>query len=573
MSVRLKILAILIVLLALIGVSMTVVLTNVSRQLPLIQETDTDIRMLASSGVPLVDIIQQVRSDVIQVQQWLSDISATRGRDGLADGFDLAEEYAQKFHDDIDQAREYMTDLQLTELLPLLDKVESKFPPYYATGKKMAQAYIDQGPEGGNPIMGEFDTVAEAINTDLDTLVEDVRGASSGRLVALVERGQAMKSQSEALSTTLTLLTAIALAIGIGGSIYLYRLFSTRMSDLEHDIAVISGTSDNALRMNAKTRDEFGAIALRLQEVKSTLDSAEVLRRDQAAAKTKAEADRKALLTRLADSLEAEVQAIVKNVSLSAQTMQMTAEAMTDSATDASRQSSVVATAAGEASANVETVASAAEELSASVRDVSQRLSQSTEVTQVAVHEAKKTTEIVEGLAQAVDKISEVVQLITDIADQTNLLALNATIEAARAGDAGKGFAVVAGEVKNLASQTAKATSDISSHVMAVQGSMGDALVAIESITGVVDEVNGIAADIQHAVQEQGEAILEIARNVQLAAGGARRVTDAIGGVNQAAQETGQASAQVLNSSVTMTQSLTDLASKVSEAVDKIRTS
>jgi len=154
----------------------------------------------------------------------------------------------------------------------------------------------------------------------------------------------------------------------------------------------------------------------------------------------------------------------------------------------------------------------------------------------------------VQGLSAAAQKIGDVVKLISDIASQTNLLALNATIEAARAGEAGKGFAVVASEVKGLANQTAKATEEISAQVAAMQGATSEAVTAIQGIGGTIGTINEIATTIAAAVEEQGAATQEIARNVQGAAEGTHQVSANIVGVNQAAAETGAAADQVLTS-------------------------
>ncbi len=154
-----------------------------------------------------------------------------------------------------------------------------------------------------------------------------------------------------------------------------------------------------------------------------------------------------------------------------------------------------------------------------------------------------------QGLSGAAQKIGAVVKLISDIASQTNLLALNATIEAARAGEAGKGFAVVASEVKSLANQTAKATEDITAHVAEMQAATGGAVQAISRIGSTIAAMNQIATTIAAAVEEQGAATQEIARNVQQASIGTGQVSSNIAGVNEAAAETGSAAGRVLSAS------------------------
>ena len=157
-----------------------------------------------------------------------------------------------------------------------------------------------------------------------------------------------------------------------------------------------------------------------------------------------------------------------------------------------------------------------------------------------------------QGLSDAASAIGDVVDLINNIASQTNLLALNATIEAARAGEAGKGFAVVASEVKSLASQTASATEEISSQIASIQEESKSAVEAIDGIRQVISEVGEIAGAIASAVEAQGAATQEIARNVQQAAAGTQEASSTVTGVTQAAGETGQAATQVLGISNTL---------------------
>src|SRR6202012_3425877 len=147
-------------------------------------------------------------------------------------------------------------------------------------------------------------------------------------------------------------------------------------------------------------------------------------------------------------------------------------------------------------SSNVETVASATEELTASIGEIAKQATRSAEVAGKAADEARRTNTVVEGLASGTQKIGEVVTLIQSIASQTNLLALNATIEAARAGEHGKGFAVVASEVKALANQTAKAPEEISTQIQAIQSATGEAVAAIQAISGTIGEINEISGAI-----------------------------------------------------------------------------
>ena len=174
-------------------------------------------------------------------------------------------------------------------------------------------------------------------------------------------------------------------------------------------------------------------------------------------------------------------------------------------------------------------------------------------------------------LTRAAGRIGDVVKLITAIAEQTNLLALNATIEAARAGEAGRGFAVVASEVKSLASQTAKATDEISSHIAGMQGATQESVAAIKEIGGTIGQISDIASSIASAVEHQSAATQEIARSVQTVAQGTNEAAADIMEVNRGATETGSASEDVLNSARTLSSESTRLRAELDRFMANIR--
>ena len=307
--------------------------------------------------------------------------------------------------------------------------------------------------------------------------------------------------------------------------------------------------ADNDLTIDiegTQNKDELGEMARALQIFKGNA----IAKRDLEAAHKRDEEriaqERRQVQLQLADSFETQVKGVVQSVSSQATELQSTADALSSVAEEASRQSTAVAAAAEQASTNVQTVASATEELSSSISEISRQVSQSATMSREAVEEARHTNEIIVSLAKAAQKIGDVIKLITDIASQTNLLALNATIEAARAGDAGKGFAVVAGEVKALANQTAKATDEIDREISEIQATTNEAVSAIGDITKRITGINEVAAAIASAVEEQGAATKEIARNVQQAAAGTREVSMTIAGVQQASRETGHSAEGVL---------------------------
>jgi methyl-accepting chemotaxis protein len=319
-------------------------------------------------------------------------------------------------------------------------------------------------------------------------------------------------------------------------------------------------------------RDELGEMAGAVEEFK--LQAVARAERDAATqeAQNKAASDaRRAELIRFADEFEAAVGAIVSNVSSSAVQLEAAAGTLTRTAETTQSLSSQVVGASEEASTNMQSVASATEELSASVDEIGRRVKESSQIAEAAVHQAEQTDGRIGKLSRAAQEIGDVVKLITAIAEQTNLLALNATIEAARAGDAGRGFAVVASEVKSLASQTAKATDEISNHISGMQGATQESVAAIKEIGGTIGKISDIAATIASAVEQQSSATQEIARSVQNVAQGTQEAASNVMHVNRGATETGAASEEVLNSARTLSSESARLREELDRFMANIR--
>jgi len=318
-------------------------------------------------------------------------------------------------------------------------------------------------------------------------------------------------------------------------------------------------------------KDEIGGLAKSLHVFKDNAAAMAKMHAEQAELKQQADAEKRRTMIELAGKFEASVQAVVGEVIGDAREMREAAQSMSETAGSASDRSKVVADACQEASSNVQTVAAAAEELSASIAEIGQRVEQAAQVADKAANDGQRTNEAVAGLAAAADKIGEVINLINNIASQTNLLALNATIEAARAGEAGKGFAVVASEVKSLASQTAKATEEISAQITAIQSETQQVVGHIQGICATILQVNEISSSIAAAVGEQGAATQEIAASVQRAASGTNQVSQNITNVTAATTQTGEVAGIVLQSSDRLAGKLQKLQHEVSEFIAGVR--
>jgi methyl-accepting chemotaxis protein len=320
----------------------------------------------------------------------------------------------------------------------------------------------------------------------------------------------------------------------------------------------------------SRQRDEIAAMANSLEIFRESMIEARSLSADQDQDRT-AKAERASRMEARIVEFEATVRTTLDGLQKSANSMQTTAQSMSATADQSSALVSAVASAAEQTSLNVQSVSSGTEELSSSIAEIGRQVVSSAQIARKAVDEAGQTDATMQGLAENAGRISAVVDLIQVIASQTNLLALNATIEAARAGEAGRGFAVVASEVKSLANQTAKATEEIRAQIADVQQMTTSAVGAIRNIGHTIGEINEVTSAIAAAMEEQGAATREIARNIQHAAGGSSEVSSNIVGVSTASAEAGSAAGEVLSASSALRHETDMLRSEIDAFLSNIR--
>lgn len=347
----------------------------------------------------------------------------------------------------------------------------------------------------------------------------------------------------------------------ISGSLGRLRLAMTRLADGDLG-AEIPGLG---------RKDEVGAMAAAMQVFKSNASEIERLTATQEQEEQRRRGERLREMAQFADQFDAQVTGVVEAVASAATELQAMASSMTDTAGQTGHRASAVASASEEASTNVQAIAAAAEQLSSSVGEISRQVASSSEIAAKASAESERSNSLVNSLSEAARQIGAVTNIINEIASKTNLLALNATIEAARAGEAGKGFAVVASEVKSLATQTAKATQEISGQIAAIQGATDQTVTAIQSIGTTIGQMREIATVIAAAVEEQGAATQEIARNIQHAAACTTDVSQNITGVTDSIGATSSAATQVFGAAHDLSQHSETLRGQVDDFLRAVR--
>jgi len=330
--------------------------------------------------------------------------------------------------------------------------------------------------------------------------------------------------------------------------------------DIEADVA------------GAQRSDEFGTIAraaIGVREAVRTRAQDQTQREEQS--KHKAETERRAMLTELATSLDRQVKAVAESVDTAAQDLLKTAHSMRSVSEGARAEADKASQVSKVATEQAVTVSQATSQLDSAVGEIGSRVQESSKISQDAVTQIREAGTIVRTLSKASAEIGKVVSLIQAIAEQTNLLALNATIEAARAGEAGRGFAVVASEVKSLATQTAKATEEISGRINAVVGATGQAVTAIDDVGKTIARVSEIAATIAAAVEEQSATTSEISRAIGETTRQTESMAASLERLRHAAGDTNTSSQTVVTSASGLSDQAASLKSEVAEFVARMK--
>jgi methyl-accepting chemotaxis protein len=384
-------------------------------------------------------------------------------------------------------------------------------------------------------------------------------------------RTEAEASVAEARTAMLGIAIGTALIgfiIAMGFAYSLSKPISAAVRVAER-VAAGNFTDDIAVRR----RDELGRLLKSLALMQASLkdradqDLAVMSSKDETHAR---QVSRRQRLEEEIEAFRSSFTAALANTDRMTGELTNTAQTLSSIAHAAGKQSVETASTAGQTSANVQTVAAAASQLGESVQEIKTQVNDATTIVQRASGMAGAANDTIRALASSTQQIDEVVGFIRNIAGQTNLLALNATIEAARAGEAGRGFAVVASEVKALATQTAKATEDISSQIAEVQSATKQAVDNVGAIASIMDEIDRFTAAIADAVSQQNAAASEISRNIGQAAAGTESVARSIAGTATATENTNRSADLVLSTARDLSDQAADLRASVDRFLSNV---
>ncbi len=421
-------------------------------------------------------------------------------------------------------------------------------------GPAAAQALLAVRDDSIGPALS---TLSDAIGTDIEVSSRAVDSALSGLTVAN--------------ASALTLNTVLLLVLAV------FFLWLTRhrivapLGAMAHVMDRLThGDKGVAVPFQDKA-DEIGEMARAVEVFKENAIRIDRMAEERRQAELAAEEAKRQQMQALADRFEREVKGVVDGVSAAVGELQTLAHAMTAMADRARASTGDVAAASARLTNDVTTSASAAEELSVSIQEIRRQVSDSTTMAAAAVKEAEQAREVMGDLSRASERIDHIVQLIEGLAHRIDLLALNATIEAMRAGEYGKGFAVVAGEVKNLSSQTAKATGDITEQINNIKSVSGDAVRAIAAISAAIEKLDTIAETVASAVAQQSDATGEITRGIDRTASETRVVSQNMNEVAQLNTDTGESARKVLSAANRLGENAALLNAQVGAFVEHVR--
>lgn len=511
----------------------------------------------ADESMPLALLAADMKLQAVQVQQYLSDVSATHNPDGYKD----AQEAADTFHGHAEKFKNKFVQENNKKSQENISALVKSFDDMYALGRRMADTYINQGIEAGNELMEGFDSATEALTTALEPFIEEQTGAASHNLNTL-------KDELAASLILQWILTGVSIITGSLGAFFTIRSFMVQLgaepadvAEVAHKIAHGDLEVDMSLHGSRKNCGLFAA----MREMRDKLsDSFTQASTRQEEAELQAEAARKATAEAQQSKLMAE-RAKAEGMLQAAQQLEEVVEVISGAAEQLSTQITQSSRGADEQSNRVHETATAMEEMNATVLEVAKNAQLAAGVSGSAQKQTIEGVQIVStaveniksihtkslaikqdmgALGKQAEAIGQIMNVIADIADQTNLLALNAAIEAARAGDAGRGFAVVADEVRKLAEKTMTATREVGDAITGIQQGTRKNIDSVEDVGAAIEEATTLSARSGDALRQILEYVEHVNDQIQAIAAASEQQSATSEEINRSVEQVATISAQ-----------------------------
>ena len=439
----------------------------------LLMKSDRSVKVVREESMPFALTAKDIAFHVVQVQQFLTDVSATHDTGVLKE----AEDSAVKFRQDAAKFREMYRVKNDQESLRKLEDLESSFNSYYETGKTMANAYVNQGIEAGNILMEYFDKTSIAITSIVEEFVKQQTDEASAMT------GNVQKS----IGQIMVVLLVISLITIVSGFLIAWYITSSVVRPLIRavDVSNSIANGDLTVKIESDSNDETGQLLNSMKNMVANLKK-----------------------------LIADIKETSSNMASASEQLSASSEEMSKGVISQSDRSTQIASAAHEMSQTVVEIARNASSIAVSASGTANIAKEGEHIVDKSVSEVKdiaatvsESSKVMVSLGERSRQIGDIIRVISEIADQTNLLALNAAIEAARAGEQGKGFAVVADEVRKLAERTAKATSEIGSMIGAIQEEVQKSVTSMDEVSKMV------GTGVEFSTQT-GEALHKIVSSV-----------------------------------------------------------